>query len=260
MNSNYAARVSDRSAAALQAFLESARGSSAADGARVISLAERRASASASEMAPARWQLDEIVGRLTELSGIGAVASLTAATALVLEAQGRGEPAAWIGLPPASFFPPDLDDAGVDLDALVVVRAPDVTTMVRAADRLLRSAAFGLIVLDLGMPGAGGAGNEIPIAVQGRLVGLAQHHDAAIVVLTEKPRDAASLGSMVSLRAEAVRERVGAGGPPVSLGPERSPLGGGFGRWRLAVRAVKDKRRGPGWSELADVVGPPGFL
>jgi recombination protein RecA len=238
--------MSDRSAAALQAFLESARGSSAADGARVISLAERRASAIESEKVPvARWQLDEIVGRLTELSGLGAVASLSAATALVLEAQSRGEPAAWLGLPPASFFPPDLDDAGVDLDALVVVRAPDITAMVRAADRLLRSAAFGLVVLDLGAPGAG---NEIPIAVQGRLVGLAQHHDAAIVVITEKPRDASSIGSMVSLRAEAVRERV-VGSP-----------GGGSRGWRLAVRAVKDKRRGPGWSELADVVGPAGLV
>jgi recombination protein RecA len=83
---------------------------------------------------------------------------------------------------------------------------------------------------------------EIPIAVQGRLVGLAQHHDAAIVVLTEKPREASSLGSMVSLRAEAVRERAS----------------GGRG-WRVAVRAVKDKRRGPGWSELADVIGPAGL-
>lgn len=237
--------MSDRSTAALQAFLESARGSSAADGARVISLAERRASATASEVVPAaRWQLDEIVGRLTELSGLGAVASLSAATSLVLEAQSRGEPAVWIGLPPASFFPPDLDEAGVDLDALVVVRAPDITAMVRAADRLLRSAAFGLVVLDLGAPGTSAAGNDIPIGVQGRLVGLAQHHDAAIVVITEKPRDAASIGSMVSLRAEAVRERV---------------VGGARG-WRLAVRAVKDKRRGPGWSELADVVGPAGLV
>lgn len=187
--------------------------------------------------------MDELVGRLTELSGLGAVASLTAATALVLEAQGRGEPVAWIGLPPASFYPPDLDEAGVDLDALVVVRAPDVTAMVRAADRLLRSAAFGLVVLDLSAPGA--PAPEIPIAVQGRLVGLAQHHDAAIVALTEKPRDAASLGSMVSLRAEAMRERAGGGA--------------GSRGWRLAVRAVKDKRRGPGWSELADVVGPDGL-
>ncbi|HUQ02166.1 MAG TPA: recombinase A [Kofleriaceae bacterium] len=228
--------MSDRSSAALRAFLENARGSHAGEGARIISLGERRA-----VVPTARWELDEIVGRLTELSGIGAVASLTAATSLVLEAQRRGEPSAWLSLLAASFYPPDLDDAGVDLDALVVVRAPDLTAMVRAADRLLRSAAFGLIVMDLGAPN-GGVAPEIPIAVQGRLVGLAQHHDAAIVVLTEKPRESASLGSMVSLRAEAVRERAS----------------GGRG-WRVAVRAVKDKRRGPGWSELADVVGPAGL-
>jgi recombination protein RecA len=228
--------MSDRSSAALRAFLENARGSHAGEGARIISLGERRAAVPA-----ARWELDEIVGRLTELSGIGAIASLTAVTSLVLEAQGRGEPAAWLSLLSASFYPPDLDEAGVDLDALVVVRTPDVTAMVRAADRLLRSAAFGLIVMDLGAPN-GGVAHEIPIAVQGRLVGLAQHHDAAIVVLTEKPRESASLGSMVSLRAEAVRERAA----------------GGRG-WRVAVRAVKDKRRGPGWSELADVVGPAGL-
>jgi recombination protein RecA len=228
--------MSDRSSAALRAFLENARGSHAGEGARIISLGERRAAVPA-----ARWELDEIVGRLTELSGIGAIASLTAVTSLVLEAQGRGEPAAWLSLLSASFYPPDLDEAGVDLDALVVVRTPDVTAMVRAADRLLRSAAFGLIVMDLGAPN-GGVPHEIPIAVQGRLVGLAQHHDAAIVVLTEKPRESASLGSMVSLRAEAVRERAA----------------GGRG-WRVAVRAVKDKRRGPGWSELADVVGPAGL-
>src|SRR5687768_14017525 len=112
----------------LRDFLARAREGGPVAGARIVSLAElgeRRAealSASASVPAP-RWQLDELTGRLTELSGVGAVASLTAATSLLLEAQGRGEPTAWITLPTASFYPPDLDDAGVDLDALVVVRA-----------------------------------------------------------------------------------------------------------------------------------------
>ena len=59
-----------------------------------------------------RDRLDDLAGRLTELSGVGAVASLTAATALVLEAQLRGEPCAWIVLPGSSFFPPDLAASG----------------------------------------------------------------------------------------------------------------------------------------------------
>ena len=98
------------------------------------------------EVAGARWQLDDLSGRLTELSGVGAVASLTAATALVLEAQLRGEPCAWIVLPGSSFFPPDLAASGVDLEALVVVRTRDAITLARAADTLLRWAATGKAV------------------------------------------------------------------------------------------------------------------
>ena len=221
----------------VRAFLARARssGAPAAAAARIVSLDEARAE----RVAPApRWRLDELTGRLVELSGLGAVASLSAAASLIVEAQGRGEPAAWIARTAATFFPPDLDDAGVDLDALVVVRVLDVTAMIRAADRLLRSGAFGLVVLDLG---PGGQHAEVSIAAQGRLVGLAQHHDAAVVAITEKSHDTASLGSMVSLRAEAVRERLGSGG------------------FRVAVRAVKDKRRGPGWAEVVDVLAPPGL-
>ena len=225
------------STADVQAFLDRARASStvaSADGARVLSLDAMRAP----RVVPApRWGLDELTGRLTELSGQGAAASLTAAVMLVLEAQTRGEPVAWLMLPPASFYPPDLADAGVDLDALVVVRAPDAVVIARAADRLLRSGGFGLVVLDLG---PAGAAVELPIAVQGRLVGLAQHHDAALVVVTDKPSSSPSLGSMVSLRAEALRERHRDG-------------------YRLALRASKDKRRGPGWSELAEVDVPAGL-
>ncbi len=42
----------------------------------------------------------------------------------------------------------------------------------------------------------------LPIAVQGRLVGLAQHHDAALVVVTDKPATVPSLGSMVRKMAK----------------------------------------------------------
>lgn len=232
------------STADVQAFLARARATSTAAGdgaARVISLGAMRETPAVltprDHESPARWGLDELTGRLTELSGQGAIASLTAAVALVIEAQARGEPVAWAMLPAASFYPPDLAEAGVDLDALVVVRAPDPVVMARAADRLLRSGGFGLLVLDLG---PAGSSVELPIAIQGRLVGLAQHHDAALVVVTDKPAAAPSLGSMVSLRAEAVRER-------------------GTDGYRVTLRARKDKRRGPGWSEVSSVRVPPGL-
>ena len=186
--------------------------------------------------AEARWELASLRGRLVELSARGASATLTAAFELVAEAQGQGEPAAWIALPASTFYPPDVADGGVDLAALVVVRAPDVMAAARAAERLLRTGAFGLVVLDL----EGGAA-ELAMAIQGRLVTLAQTHDAAVVCLTEKADDAASLGSLVSLRTEALRRR----------DPD--------GDFRVTLRALKDKQRGPGWTHAVKRRGPAGL-
>ena len=184
-----------------------------------------------------RWGLDALRGRLVELSARGAVATLTTAIELVLEAQQAAEPVAWVTLGNATFYPPDVADSGVDLAALVVVRVIDATAGARAAERLLRSGAFGLVVLDFG----GGGAVEVPVAHQGRLVTLAQAHDAAVVCITEKSAEAPSLGSLVSLRAEALRLRDRDHGYDVSL------------------RVLKDKRRGPGWSRTIKLRGPAGF-
>src|SRR5437763_1219444 len=78
--------------------------------------------------------LAETRGRLVELRG----AHLTPAIRLVLDAQETGEPVAWIGPRETSFFPPDAAEAGVDLDALVVVHVPRAAAP-RAADPLARS-------------------------------------------------------------------------------------------------------------------------
>ncbi len=186
--------------------------------------------------APERWSLAALRGRLVELSARGAAATLTAAIEVVSEAQTQGEPVAWLTLAQSSFYPPDAAESGIDLAALVVVRAPDATALARAAERLLRSGAFGLVVLDLG------AQAELSMQIQGRLVTLAQTHDAAIVCVTEKPNDAASLGSLVSLRAEALR----------STRAEHGEL-------TVTLRAVKDKRRGPGWTHSMKRRGPAGM-
>jgi recombination protein RecA len=81
----------------------------------------------------------------------------------------------------------------------------------------------------------------VPMAHLGRLTTLAQTHDAAVVCLTEKASDAASLGSLISLRAEATRLRDRDQGYDVTL------------------RVLKDKRRGPGWSRTRKLRGPAGF-
>jgi recombination protein RecA len=185
-----------------------------------------------------RWAFDELGGRLLEISGQGAAASLTVAMALVLEAQTAGEPVAWITARASTFFPPDASDSGVDLDSLAVVRVAGARAAARAAEHLVRSGAFGLVVLDLGRHA------DIPMPMQGRLVGLAQRHDAAVVCLTEKPDASPSIGSMVSLRAAALRSEVGPAGSD---------------RYRYKVVVLKDKRRGPHWEHAEVVRGPAGL-
>jgi recombination protein RecA len=173
----------------------------------------------------AAWSLATLVGRLCELSGGAAV---TFAFHLVTEAQRRGEPAAWIGTPASCFFPPDAAGGGVDLEALVVVRAPDSAQVARAADQLARSGAFGVLVLDLD--------GAVPPALLSRLLGLAQKHEVAIAMLSEQP-----LGSLVSLRAETQsRRRAG-------------------GQVACELRVIKDKRRAPGWTVEEVCRGPAGL-
>ncbi len=229
----------------LQRFLANARGTAAT--AKVLSLDDLRARRGAVDAAPAElWSLESMRGRLVELSARGATATLTAAIGLVLEAQRANEPVAWIMLATGSFFPPDVAETGVDLAALVVVRAPEPTVAARAAERVLRSGAFGLVVMDLVESAAPvrTKRDEISTAHQGRLVSLAQAHDAAVVCITDKSADAASLGSLVSMRAEALRIGASAG---ANAGVE------------LSVRALKDKRRGPGWSRMLRARGPHGL-
>jgi recombination protein RecA len=217
----------------LRQFLAGATGVAA--GAAILSLDELRVQRGAIEPAgEPRFTLSHLTGRLVELSALGPSALLSAAVGLVIEAQVAGEPVAWISLRESTFYPPDFDESGVDLNALVVVLVPEVIAATRAAERLLRSGAFGLIVFDV----CGDA--QVPTGHQGRLVSLAKQHDAAIVFLTQKTERQGSLGSLVSLRAEAIRERVD----------------GGYG---LLVRALKDKRRGPGWTHRERLRPPAGL-
>lgn len=193
--------------------------------------------------------LRELAGRLCELSSAANGAALTVAFRLVLDAQAAAEPVAWVTPVDASFFPPDAADGGVDLAALIVVRAPDRDAVARTADPLLRSGAFGLVVLDIGSV-------RPPLPLQSRLLGLAQKHDTAVVFLTEAEplsgnREAASLGSLISWRAVATRTRCAEGN---GSGP-----GSGNDRFVCTVEVSKDKRRGPGSHYEEVCCGPPGL-
>lgn len=220
----------------VERFLARARGGGGMAASSAAAVARDVISLPASESAP--WGLAALRGRLVELSARGASAVLTTAVELVCEAQQAAEPAAWITLAGGSFYPPDAADCGVDLAALVVIRVTSALTAARAAERLLRSGAFGLVVMDLVELGSD---PRLAIATQGRLVTLAQAHDAALVCLTDKPNDTPSLGSLVSLRAAALRTRTASG----ELG--------------VTLRALKDKRRGPDWQRARTRKGPAGY-
>ncbi|MEZ5064994.1 MAG: recombinase A [bacterium] len=156
-------------------------------------------------------------GMLVEISGAGASARLSSATSAVLRAQREGETIAWIqppsprrrahGIGPAgAFYPPDLAASGIDLDALPVIRLPEdsgESAPYRAAELLLRSGAFGLVVVDLrGQP------RRIPAAWPGRLLGCAREHQARVLFLTAKEKEQDSIGALVALRLEPRRKRI----------------------------------------------------
>jgi hypothetical protein len=170
-----------------------------------------------------------------EISEGDASASLTAAFGLVLDAQLRSETVVWITPVESCFFPPDAREGGVDLHTLAIVRVP-AHGVLKAADKLARSGAFGLIVIDLNLEGS-----FVSTAAQSRLLGFAREYRIGIVFLTQKRSGQASLGSLISLRGEASRTRIG---------PDQ---------YRVQVRILKDKQRAPDWSHRETCRGPAGL-
>jgi recombination protein RecA len=185
---------------------------------------------------PPRLDIRHFFSRLTEISSSVSGSPLTLTFKLVLEAQRAGEPVAWIGRKDAPFYPPDVADAGVDLAALPVVWTASPVMAAKAADLLVRSGAFGLVVLDLGSEA------RLPMHATSRLAMLARQHDAAIVCLTGKEATRPSLGPLVSLRAHTAARTRSEGG-----------------RFRCEAVALKDKRQPVAWKLTEVCRGPDGL-
>jgi len=201
-------------------------------------VSERRVETTPEDPASETYNEDltpNFLGRLAEIRGGRATAALTLAFRLVREVQRRGEPVAWVARHGAVFYPPDVAEASVDLEGLVIVWVADATAAAKAADRLIRSGGFGLVVLDLG------SDLRVPAHAQARLAGLAKKHHAAVVCLTEGEGERATLGSLISIRLEALRLRRDED------------------RFFCEARALKDKRRGPGWKHVEVCRGPHGL-
>ncbi len=199
------------------------------------------------EVQPARahWGLAATAGRLVEVTGTEDTAALTMVVRLLLDAQQQGEQTAWVACTGSLPFPPDLLENGLDLQALVVVRVPELLAGARAADSLIRSGAFGLVVVDAEGP------PRLPTPVLARLASLAQRHHTALIFLTQSrapshPTSAGAdgtspLGSLISLRVRARRQRLAAD------------------RFRCWLEVLKDKRRGPTWGVAEVCRGAPGM-
>jgi len=187
------------------------------------------------ELAPGEWSLDALSGRFAELSSAGETASISAAASIILEAQQRGEPAAWIAAGPSTFFPPDMAALGIDLESFPLIRVGKTIFAAKAADWLLRSGAFAVVILDLGTDW------EIPLFAQARLAALAKKNRTTLLCLTKKQRDMPSIGSLVSIRAEARTRRAG------------------FDKFTWEIHILKDKRKGPGWSVEGESRGVEGL-
>lgn len=161
-------------------------------------------------------------GVLTEITGALSSGKTSVAFAAIAAAQRRGEPVAYVD-PARSFHAPSAARAGVDLDRLLLVLPPDENEALRAADLVLRSRGFALVVLDL--PWLRRVADDALF----RLARLARAVEAALVALTTE--GSGTLRSAVSLRL-AVR--------PEGLVVE----GGGAGLvqgYRVAVEVVKDR-------------------
>ena len=196
------------------------------------------------------FRLDNLEGRLVEVSGAADTATLTMVARLILEAQARAEPVAWISTQDSVFYPPDLWATGIDLGALPVVRVQPGRQVARAADALLRSGSFALVVLDLGRQAS------MTLSVQTRLAGLARKNRTVLVAITRADRKKAALGSS-SLGPSSLGSS--------SLGSLVSLLGvcsrkrTAFQHFTCELHVCKDKRAGTGWRHLELCRGPDGL-
>lgn len=240
-----------------------------------------------------RRRLGNLLGRLTEITG---PARLTAITPYVREAQQSGHAVAWITTSNSLFYPLDFEKNGIRVENIPIVRAytaeqaasdshnsdagtpgsrlqaqyESTVRAMRAADTLLRTSAFILIVLDLT--------NARPKqASLGKLLRLANGNDIAVVALTTgQPY----LGSLVSLRIRAEYVPIGqecgngnafpgsADGPRPGMQSSRffSPKQKVCGataksreNLRITLTAVKDKQGGPYWSTEEVFLAPNGM-
>jgi len=228
---------------------------------------------------PRQWDLATLAGGIAEITATRPAAGLTAASLLLRDAQGHGEPAAWIAAGDSLPYPLDLASGGIDLRALPIVRVAGLMDGARACEHLLRSGAFGLIVLDLGRADQGRL--TLPAAAQVRLAALCRRHHALLLILARRreivqpgPRPApcprmttpggvSGSGAPIPFPVRPTGNDVSRQNPPVAslalIRAEGTLRRTAFDRFVLDLRVVKDKRGGTTWKREEVFHGPDGL-
>lgn len=185
----------------------------------------------------------DLTGQLAELSEELPCGALTFTSELIWAAQQAGEPVGWVSARPGSFYPPDLAANGIDASAITVVTVPGEREAIWASDLLLRSGAFGFLIVDLE------EGRRLADGAMARLIHLARRHRSAVLFLTVKKSTRASVSPLVALRGvvDRRRGRSSDGRPQDCAAP-----------FVCEITTVKDKRGAPGRRLLRVYDGPTG--
>jgi recombination protein RecA len=141
-----------------------------------------------------------------------------------------------------SLYPPALAEAGVALERLLVIPAPEPLAALRAADIVLRSGAFGVVAIP-----------AVPLKAEAwtRLASLAHRTNALVVALGAEASDELRYFASVRVRARLTHVRWSGGSGPFAT------LAGFDVRFEI----VKHKRAAPGKSATVrcatfEVLGP----
>ncbi|GAC1431431.1 MAG: hypothetical protein NVSMB5_25420 [Candidatus Velthaea sp.] len=135
----------------------------------------------------------------------------------------------------AELFPPALAAAGVRLERLMIVPCTEPVMAARAADILIRSGAFGVVVIPA-LPSGRGTGS----ATWTRLASLAHRANALLIALGNEA--SSELRYFASVRVETAIERVRWNGPAGHF----CELAG----YDIRATIRKHKRAAPGASTL----------
>ncbi len=153
-------------------------------------------------------------GKVGELVGPASSGRSAAAGAAVAAATARGEVTAWLD-PADAFDPASAAAAGVDLERVLWVRPRGVGEAVRAAELVLATGGFTVVVLDLGAAAA--AARERNGASRGalalRLARATERAGAVTLVLAERPWAGTLAAATVALARGEARWGGERGGP-----------------------------------------------